>query len=171
MQIKIDMSELNLKATLLASLFKDNTVVNCLHESVKKTMQPEILKNIRRNRTMWRGALIRSIATKKGTTGGGVFSRQRPSVTLGSFGLKYAAAIEEGGRPHTPPFQPIYQWVVEKVGAADPYAFTKAVIRTIEKQGTKSYPFVLPAVVSQRDEMVREFMFCLLRQITRRGGK
>ena len=155
MRIHIDMSELSLKATLLASFFRDETVVHCLHTAVYKTMVPEAIKNIRTQRLRYRGALVRSIRVEKDTAKSSFLGKKGRSVTFGSFGLKYAAAIEQGGRPHTPPLDPIYEWVKEKIRPKDTYAFTMAVIRTIEKQGTQKYPYVLPAVHTQKDAMAR----------------
>ena len=168
---QIDLSDINRAVSVVAKIFSDKTVVDCLHDSVKKTMVPQARRNIRANTTVFSGSLLHSIRVEKDQTKGGFFSKGERAVTFGSFGVKHAAAIEEGGRPHTPPWDPIYKWVVGKVRPSDPYAFTKAVIRTIEARGTKKYPFVKPAVYTQADPMAKEFMICLLRHLTRRARR
>lgn len=160
MQITIDMSDINRVVGLATSVFGKKVVTDCLITAVARTMYPEAISILRKNDNINRGALVNSVRVRGGTG-------TRPEVQFGSFGVKYADAIEKGGRPHTPPFAPIYQWVIEKIDPENPIAFTRAVIRTIERRGTRAYPFIVPAVSSKREDMKQTFLTCLLKELNR----
>jgi len=156
------MSDIDRVTRLAMSAFGVKIVTNCLVTAVAKTMYPESISILRKNDNINRGTLLNSVRVRPRST-------TSPEVQFGSFGVKYALAMEEGGKPHTPPFAPIYQWVVEKIDPDNPIAFTRAVIKTIQVQGTRAYPFILPAVSSKRAEMKQVFLACLLKELRRKS--
>jgi len=154
------MSDIKRVVGLATSVFGKKVVTNCLVTAVARTMYPEAISTLRKNDNVNRGTLLNSVRVRAGRG-------TLPEVQFGSFGVKYARAIEEGGRPHTPPCAPIYQWAIEKFNPENPIAFTRAVIRTIESRGTRAYPFIGPAVSSKREDMKNTFLECLLKELNR----
>lgn len=91
-----------------------------------------------------------------------------PVAQVGS-NTQYAAEVELGGPPRKVPFEDLLNWVIRKgiVGRsgknnrrnrADKYAEFDAALAiqaSIEKKGTRPHPALLPALVSNRDAILR----------------
>jgi len=65
--------------------------------------------------------------------------------------------IEYGTDPHRPPFQPLYMWARRKLGLPDKEARKRAyaMVNKIERVGTESKPFIIPAIYKVLDELKR----------------
>lgn len=161
MRVDVDVSSIDRKFRLLYSLMRKPEIQKCLTHAVKTTMPQAAIKNIRSNKTIYKGKLVASIKVVE------VPVSADPAVDFGSFGLNYAAPIELGTQPYTPPWAPIYEWVVTKIKPRDPYAYTKVVIRSIETSGVKSHPYLIPAFNAQRGAMVKVLKSCVLKRLTR----
>ena len=64
--------------------------------------------------------------------------------------LGYAAYVNDGTRPHTPPFEPIQVWARRVLGDE---SAAGAVFRKIQQEGTEADPYVDRAI----DQAVRDF--------------
>ncbi len=69
------------------------------------------------------------------------------------------AWLEFGTRPHTPPFQPIYEWVGRVLGIGgddtEQEEVTWAIIKNIEQYGTPARPFLFPAAELERPAYIK----------------
>lgn len=83
--------------------------------------------------------------------------RQSGTTTLGVVGtnVKYAAAVENGSKPHWPPKGPIRQWVqrVLKKRGKELESVTFLVQRAIAKRGTKPRKFLQGALEANRENI------------------
>lgn len=61
--------------------------------------------------------------------------------------LSYAAPVEFGSRPHTPPFAPIRDWAEKKGLPAG------AIWQSIRQHGTKPHPYLKPALDKNIDKI------------------
>ncbi len=72
-------------------------------------------------------------------------------VQVGTTMAKYAAAVEFGSKPHTPPFGPIKEWArrhnIEE--AAYP------ILMKIQREGTPAQPFMRPALIEAHERISR----------------
>ena len=68
----------------------------------------------------------------------GIWRQESGRIVLGTR-LPYAQFVNEGTRPHTPPFEPIQVWARRKLGDEDAAG---AVWNKIRQEGTDANPFV-----------------------------
>ena len=67
-----------------------------------------------------------------------IFETRTGQIVLGTR-LPYAQFVNDGTRPHTPPFEPIQVWARRKLGDEDAAG---AVWNKIRQEGTDANPFV-----------------------------
>ena len=85
------------------------------------------------------------------------------TVKVGS-ALKYAAPVEFGSRPHTPPFEPIRRWgELKKIPAG-------AVWQKIRMQGTDPHPYLWPAFIENRDWIVDDLAKSIAKAVMGNGA-
>ena len=84
------------------------------------------------------------------------------SVQVGSR-LKYAAPVEFGSRPHTPPFEPIRRWGELKGVPAG------AIWQKIRTQGTDPHPYLWPAFTENRDWIVNDLTKSIAKAVMGNG--
>jgi len=68
----------------------------------------------------------------------GIWRQESGRIVLGTR-LPYAQFVNEGTRPHTPPFEPIQVWARRKLGDED---LAGPVWQKIRQEGTDANPFV-----------------------------
>jgi hypothetical protein len=71
---------------------------------------------------------------------------------------RYAAAVNNGGRPHKAPLLPLYLWLKYTKRVSDERELRKRTYglqRFIAKHGTKANPFVNRSVIKQQGNVVR----------------
>jgi hypothetical protein len=74
-----------------------------------------------------------------------------------SSGYPYPVGVHEGTIPHTPPWEPIEEWVRKKINPASPKELKKitgAVWSKIRRYGTEAHPF-MQKVFSKSDDQIR----------------
>lgn len=150
-------TELDVKKLKIRKLARDlgpRRAARVLLTSVEAVLTPAVRKRIKDNKTVDLGNLFRNINTK-------VAHINDPSVgavDFGTFGIRYGLAIELGGRPHIPPFKPIFQWVKRRVHPKDPYPYALAVIETIRTKGTRPYPYIIPSIERNKRKLVTDYV-------------
>lgn len=80
----------------------------------------------------------------------------------------YAAAIEFGSRPHTPPYKAIERWTSKK---GIPGSAIWPIIKHIEKKGTKKQPFFVPGYEAAQDYISDQFTKVVDRLMSVLNGK
>lgn len=72
-------------------------------------------------------------------------------VRVGTSMAQYAAAVEFGSKPHTPPFEPIREWArrhgIEE--AAYP------ILLKIQREGTPAQPYMRPALLESQERITK----------------
>lgn len=81
---------------------------------------------------------------------------------------KYGAAVETGTGPHTPPHAAIERWAKKK---GLPKGVSYAIVKTIQKKGTKAQPFFKPGWEESQDYIKSQFDKVLDRIVTALAGR
>ena len=115
-------------------------LAHAMYTSSMKTLIPWIQARVKANRSVFRGQLHQRITAKA------VIKSKEYGVDFGALGVNYSLNVEKGAPPHKPDYKKLLQYVRKKMGLKGEDAKRVAIKigETIEKSGSKPYPFVMP---------------------------
>ena len=76
--------------------------------------------------------------------------------------VEYAAAVETGTQPHRPPHDAIQRWAAKK---GLPKGVSFAIVKSIQKKGTRPQPFFLPGWEASQEYIESQFTKVMDRMI------
>lgn len=132
----------------------NNRIIDSLEQAAKEVLVPAVKKRLLANRSIFHGNLISSIGVESEVT---VFG---PRVTVGSFGVPYALAVEKGTGPQSSVNYPrILEWVKVKNGLTGQAAVNVAlaVYNTLRQKGAVPHPYLSVAFDHSKDLFVKRF--------------
>ena len=115
-------------------------LAQAMYTSTMKTLVPWIQAMVKHNRSVFRGQLHQRISATA------VIKATEYGVDFGALGVRYSLNVEKGAGAHTPNYKKIRQYVTKKMGLRGEDA-TRVAIKiatTIQKHGSKPYPFIMP---------------------------
>jgi len=132
--------------------FAPMVTAQAMHTSAEMILVPGIRAEIRKNRSIFRGQLSQKVDVRAIVVGG------NPGVEVGSLGVPYGEAVEKGTKPHSADMSKLVQYAQKKMGATGDRAISlaAAIHATIEEEGTKPHPFIIPAWVALKDLYYRD---------------
>lgn len=135
--------DLNEIGNLIADTLLDS--LDLVLQDIADAILMEAIKNLDSGR--WDGAQgIGAVDKGMLKRSGRVISNHLEKVVV--FDAPHAAWIELGTKPHTPPFEPIFEWVKRNVDG-EPISAKKianSIIYVISKKGTPPRPFLRNAI-------------------------
>ena len=144
------------RSTIDMSRVKLNQLINDLHgsdigrlmvHSSDKIFVPRMREMMRKNGSVWRSTLIKSVSTR---TVAYETNQYGAAVEVGTIGVQYGLDVDRGREPHTPSRQKIRKWVAEKLRPTSVRRVTSLVIRAIERRGVRARPFLKPTYARNR---------------------
>lgn len=117
-------------------------------ESAAKKLAPKMTGNLKRS-------IVSSVAPIGGN----------PTALIVAQ-AKYAASVEFGSKPHTPPFGPIRRYA-ERKGIPEAAG---GIWMTIRRQGTKEHPFMRPAFAAKKASVEDRMKKAIAKAVERMRG-
>jgi len=155
-----------------------------LFTSSEAILVPAIKKQIRANKSVFRGQMISRI-----TSAAAPITAGNPAIRVGAIGVKYSMIVERGSKPRTVDsreFKKLIDYAKKKMGFrkstpkrrvrrggtltrfnVNAEDVARSIKRSIETQGNKAHPFIMPAFNANKnmfvDDFVRRFRALLAR--------
>jgi hypothetical protein len=131
-----------------------------MHASALAILVPLMRQKLIDNKNVFTGELLARTSARAGIA-------DNPYVEVGSFDQPYGVNIEKGSPPHSPDLKKIVRWVQKKMGLTGVSAGLVAnqIMKHIESQGTKAYPYVVPTFEANQDRFVRDVVERLKREL------
>lgn len=137
-----------------------------LFTSATKILVRDIRKALRTNKTIFEGGLHKRIGAKATVSSTGL-----AIVDVGTFGVPYGLAVEEGQPPGTTQdLNKLIRYARIKLGV-DPDSATKVGLslkRTIEARGSKPHPFLMPTFEADKLAVYSDFVIRLRLALAKR---
>lgn len=142
-------------------------VTRTLASSVRRILVPNIKRQIRKNKSIFRRFLINSLEVE-------IVSFNEPEVRVVSY-VPHAVDVEKGSPPRfvsKAEKATLIKYIKQKnkvKNDRDIFAMLTAIIKTIQSEGTKAHPYMVPSFEASKDQLRNDIVERLKKRLAFRN--